>query len=184
MIRGVEDMRTEQSNKYIIVKESEIHNKGIFARIDIPENTRIIEYEGERISKKEGTRRVEESFEKHKKDPKYNAGTYIFELDDNYDVDGDVPDNDAKYINHSCDPNCEFRMEEDKIFIYSTKLIKKDEELHYNYGFEIDPDDIYDFKDYPCNCGSPKCAGYMLAEHHWPKMKELLDKDHLKNSNP
>ena len=164
-------------NEVIIVKESGIHNKGVFAKKNISKGSRIIEYTGEKISKEEGTLRLDESYLKHSMNPKENAATYIFELDDENDIDGDVDNNPAKYINHSCDPNCEVDISEGHIWIYALKDIKKGEELHYNYGHELNPKDMYDFKKHPCYCGSINCVGYMVAEEDWPKMKELIEKE-------
>src|ERR1041385_913818 len=75
--------------------ESVIHGMGGFAKCDIPAGTRIIEYVGERIGKEEAQRRCE------------NDNRYIFYLDETWDIDGSVPWNPARLINHSCTPNCE-----------------------------------------------------------------------------
>jgi SET domain-containing protein len=159
-------------DKYAEVKESKIHTKGVFAKQDIPKDTLITEYSGEKITKEEGGRRVELSHDTHLQN-KEKAGTYLFELNDEYDIDGDMPGNDAKYINHSCDPNCEYRIIDDKIYIYSIRDIKKGEEITYNYGFSFDTDD---YEEYKCNCGTEKCVGYMVSKEDWPKLIE-----HLKN---
>jgi len=172
-----EQKSDETDNKYIFVQESHIHNKGVFAKIDIPKGTEIIEYIGEKVSKEEGSKRLDQSYQRHQADPDYHAATYIFELNDEYDLDGDVPNNPAKYINHSCDPNCEIEIVGDHIWIFATRDIKKDSELHYNYGHDLNKEDLYDFKKHPCYCGSPKCVGYIIDEDEWPKMKELLEKE-------
>jgi len=147
------------------VKESKIHTKGVFATKDITKNTCIIEYVGEKITKEEGDRRVDISHDIHLKN-REKAGTYLFELDNEYDIDGDTPNNDAKYINHSCNPNSEYRIIDNKIYIYSIKDIKKGEEITYNYGFSFDKD----YEEFPCNCGAKNCVGYILKEEDWPKI--------------
>jgi len=118
------------NNKYIEVKNSGIHRHGVFAKIDIPKNTKIVEYIGEKITPEEGEIRPRERTENHLKDPENNAGTYIFILDDEVYLDGNIPENDAKYINHSCEPNCEIEIKNKRIWIHSLRNIKKGEEIH------------------------------------------------------
>jgi hypothetical protein len=84
--------------------------------------------------------------------------TYLFELDENHDIDGAVGGNDSKFINHSCDPNCEPDIRDGKIFITSIRDIAPGEELSYDYSFDFTEDNT------PCKCGSPKCRGYIVAE--------------------
>jgi SET domain-containing protein len=156
----------------IEVRESKIHTKGIFAAKDIPKGTCIIEYFGEKITKAEGNRRVDLTHDTHLQN-KEIAGTYLFELDDDYDIDGDVPGNDAKYINHSCDPNSEYRIMGEKIFIYAIRDIKKGEEIAYNYGFAYGADDYHEF---PCNCGTEKCVGYIVKEEDWDKLPKKSER--------
>lgn len=165
--------KTVQINEYTYLKNSKIHSNGVFASKEIIKGTKIIEYTGELISKEEGTKRSDLSHHAHKKDSSKGA-IYIFDIDEKNDLDGDVENNYAKYINHSCDPNCEFEQEGKKIWVNTIKDIKKDDELTLNYGF------VWDEKDYhehPCLCGSPKCIGYILDEDDWPKLKEHLRKN-------
>ncbi|MGV8169457.1 MAG: SET domain-containing protein [Candidatus Nanoarchaeia archaeon] len=157
-------------NEFIIIQESEIHNKGVFAAKDIKAGTKIIEYIGDKISKEESDRRADEQLERAKNNPEEEGHVYIFELDEEYDIDGNVPYNDAKWINHSCDPNCEVDIADGHIWIIAKKDIKKGEELSYNYCY--DPDD---FEDSPCRCGSKNCIGYIVAEEHWPEVRKKLE---------
>ncbi|GIU69958.1 MAG: hypothetical protein KatS3mg002_1194 [Candidatus Woesearchaeota archaeon] len=161
------------------IRKSEIHNKGAYAIKDIPKGTIIAIYKGEKITKEESEKRANERLKKHKENQQGVAAVYIFELNENYDIDGDVPDNDAKYINHSCDPNCEVDIVNDEIIIYTIKDVKKGEELTFNYGFEFDEE----FIEHPCRCGSKNCVGYILAEEEWPKLKEYLSKKQQKIYN-
>lgn len=164
-----------QQEKIVEVRDSGVHNKGVFALKNIPQNTKIIEYRGDVISKKEADKRLDETYVQYKKNPKDYAATYIFELDDEHDLDGNTPDNDAKYINHSCNPNCYFEIKKDHIDIYAKRDIQEGEELSYNYGFDFDEE----YKEHPCRCGSINCVGYIVAEEDWPLLKERLEKDKL-----
>jgi uncharacterized protein len=128
-------------------KDSPIHGAGGFAKVAVRKGTRIVEYLGERISKGESLRRCEQN----------NA--FIFTLNDEQDLDGDVAWNPARLLNHSCAPNCEAEKDVDRIWIIATRDILAGEEITFNYSY-----DLVDYKDYPCCCGSPQCVGYMVAE--------------------
>ena len=157
---------------YRVVK-SKIHNKGVFAVRDIKKGTRIFQYLGERISKEEGDRRSDIQAENSRKNPE-KGEVYVFELNDKYDIDGDVPENDAKYINHSCRPNCEVDIIKDEIWIISTEDIKKGEELTYDYSYDLDY-----FSDCPCNCQADNCFGYILDSDLWKDGVKILKKKKL-----
>lgn len=159
-----------KKDEYITVKESSIHHKGVFAKKDIPKETKIIEYIGDKISKEESDRRADEQLLKAEKNPDSEGMVYIFELNDEYDIDGNVPENDAKYINHSCNPNCKIEGDDEHIWIVAKKDIKAGEELFYNYGYDME-----DFEDHPCLCGSANCIGYIVAEEHWPEVRKKLE---------
>lgn len=158
------------TSEFIIVKKSKIHGNGVFAKTDIPKGSKIIEYVGEKLTKREADKRVDEAEESHKRDPT-NGQTYIFELDDQYDIDGNVPYNTAKYINHSCDPNCETDIADGKIWIIAIEKIKKGEELSYDYGYSVDH-----WRDSPCRCGKKNCIGYIVDSDQWGKLKKLIAK--------
>jgi SET domain-containing protein len=152
------------------VTNSKIHGNGIVASKEIKKNTKIIQYIGEKVTKKEGDRRSEQRIKKYLN--KKNMGSvYIFELNKRYDIDGSPLYNKARYINHSCDPNCEVDIIKNEIWISSIKLIKKDEELNYDYGYPFDEDD---FNDHICKCGSSKCIGYIISKDDWPKYRKFL----------
>ncbi len=151
------------------LRESSIHNSGMFAAADIETGDRIIQYIGEKIPKKESTRRAIEWEEKARK--KGEGLVYIFDLNKRYDLDGNVPNNPAKYVNHSCDPNCEAVNYDGEIWIVAMRDIKEGEELGFDYGY-----DIQHFMDHPCRCGSKNCVGYIVAQEFWPKLKKLLKK--------
>lgn len=151
----------------IEVKQSGIHNKGVFATQDIPKGEKIVEYLGEIVTSEEGSRRSEEQQKK--------GMVYIFKINSKRDIDGDVPYNIARLINHSCSPNCEAEQKGEQIFICALKNIKKGEELTFDYNFGMD-----NYEDHPCRCGAPNCVGYIVGEKYWPKLKELIAKK-LKN---
>lgn len=149
------------------ISASSIHARGLFATEDIEPETKVIQYLGEKISKKESQRRALEWEEKARKK---GAGlVYIFELNKKWDLDGQVGENPARYINHSCDGNCEAINDDDEIWIVSRKAIAKGEELTYDYGYNMEH-----FLDHPCKCGSKNCVGYIVREDQRKKVKKLL----------
>lgn len=128
---------------------------GLFARQWIPQGTRIIEYVGRRITKEESLRACEA------------GNVFIFSLNDTWDIDGDVPWNPARFVNHSCAPNCEVENLAESIWIVARRSIEPDEELTFNYGYDLES-----YRDYPCHCGAPDCVGYMVAEEFFPTLRE------------
>ena len=150
------------------VEQSSIHNRGIFAARDIPNGTQIMEYYGERIGKAESLKRSNERLDRAKVTGE--AAVYIFTLNKRWDLDGSsVEPNDARFINHSCDPNSQAYQEKNRIFIHAERDIKAGEELTYNYGFDLDH-----WADHPCRCGSKYCVGFILDRQHWPALLEIL----------
>ena len=160
-----------------LTKKSKIHGMGIYASEDIPKNTKIIEYIGEKILKREGDIRSEKRIKKYLNSKK-TGSVYIFELNSKYDIDGSKRYNKARYINHSCDPNCEVDIKDGEIWISSIKKIKKGDELSYDYGYAFDKDD---YKDHVCKCGSKFCIGYIISSDDWPKFLKYLEKN-IKNT--
>ncbi len=150
------------------VRVSDIHGRGLYATKDIEEGTDIIQYVGEKITKKESTRRALEWEEKARETG--DGLVYIFELDDKYDIDGRLGDNPARYMNNSCDGNCEAVNCEGEIWITAIKDIKKGDELVYDYGYDMEH-----FMDHPCRCGSDNCIGYIVREDQRKKVKKLLN---------
>ncbi len=133
---------------------------GGYAQRFIPKETYIIEYVGEKISKEESERRC-------------NANNhYIFLYDDEHDLDGNVDWNPARWINHSCEPNCEAIDDEGRLWIAAMRDIQAGEELTFNYGYDLD-----DYKSHPCRCGSSRCAGFIVAEEHHEtvRAKQMAD---------
>lgn len=149
------------------VAPSPIHRRGLFATVDIKAGTDIIQYVGEKITKEESTRRALEWEEKARKSG--SGLVYIFELDDEWDLDGRRGRNPARYMNHSCDGNCEAVNCDGEIWITARKDIKAGEELLYDYGYDMEH-----FLDHPCSCGSDNCIGFIVREDQRKKVKRLL----------
>jgi SET domain-containing protein len=139
---------------WLLFRSSAIHGIGAFARTAIPAQTRLIEYVGEIISKAESLKRCEAD------------NQYIFTLDEERDLDGNVPSNPARFINHSCEPNCEAELADGRIFIVSLRDIVAGEEITFNYGYDLE-----DYRRYPCKCGSPRCVGYIVAEEFFDHVR-------------
>ena len=136
------------------VKPSGIHGLGVFARQNLVKDTRILEYVGERVSKEESLRR------------RKGGNFFVFIVTDQFDIDGAVEWNPARFINHSCVPNCDARMEDEHIWIIARRDIGVGEELTFNYGY-----DLQDYEDHPCHCGAPGCLGFMVAEEYFEDVR-------------
>lgn len=141
------------------LRRSSIQGRGVFAARRIRRGQRIIEYAGERIANDEGDRRYQdEKMKRHH--------TFLFSLDKDTVIDGNRHGNDARYINHSCDPNCEAVTVGKKIYIYAKKNIQPGVELAYDYKYEWS-NDKRDIELYRCECGSARCRGTIMK----PKRK-------------
>ncbi len=154
---------------YYYVADSGIHQSGVFASMDIPEGTYIIEYLGEKISKEESQRRGIE-WDSYAQEEDIGR-VYIFELNEEYDIDGNSDDNVAKLINHSCEENCEAVVDGDSIWITAKRNISAADELTFDYGF-----DMSHFIDHPCLCGTDNCLGYIVRRDQRQKIRKLLYK--------
>ncbi|RYF80307.1 MAG: SET domain-containing protein [Comamonadaceae bacterium] len=141
----------------IEMRRSEVHGNGVFALQDLKAEERVMEYTGEVISWKEALRR-------HPHDPAQPNHTFYFHIDDKHVIDGGVNGNDAKWINHSCEPNCEADEQGGRIFIKALRDIAAGQELNYDYGLVIDePYTPALLADFPCWCGSESCRGTLLS---------------------
>ena len=135
------------------VKKSNIDRKGrgLYATQDIKEGTRIIDYVGKIITKKQ----TEDSEKFNNSKP-----IYLFNLNSRYDLDGSYSFNRARLINHSCLNNCDYEGQGLKLWVTAIKDIKKGEEITCDYGFSYDEN----YKQFPCKCGSNNCVGYIVRE--------------------
>lgn len=144
------------------VRRSKVHGRGVFARKAIRKGTRVIEYLGDRVSHTEADLRYDA------KDITDNH-TFLFIVDRGVVIDGGGNGNDARYINHSCDPNCESVIDDRRVFIECIRSIKPGEELTYDYQIgrdKTDPPNIDEI--FACRCGAASCRGSML----WPPMRK------------
>ena len=156
-------------NPFCEVRRSPIHGMGVFASRSIRKGTRIIEYIGELIDKEESNRRGLELLDESRKTG--GAAVYIFDLNEEHDLDGNKPYNDARLINHSCDPNSEMVNEDDHLWLFALRDILPGEEITFDYGYDIEH-----FMDHPCRCGTSKCVGFIVSREQWPQLKRALRK--------
>jgi len=142
----------------LALRRSGIHGRGVFAREHIPADTRLIEYTGERITQEEGDRRYPWS-----DDVPYH--TLLFNIEDDLVVDGGAGGNVSRFINHSCDPNCESVIEDRRIYIDSIRDIAPGEELTFDYQLIIQGRYTAAAKRrFPCHCGAANCRGTLLKD--------------------
>ena len=150
------------SGKRIQVRRSGVHGKGVFALQDIAEGETLIEYVGQVIS-------WDEAQDRHPHDPEDPNHTFYFHVNEDRVIDALYGGNSSRWINHSCDPNCEADEDNDRIFIKAIRNIAAGEELNYDYGLIIDEPYTKKLKaEYPCWCGSANCRGTLLAPKRRP----------------
>jgi len=136
----------------IEVGESNVHGRGVYAAQFIPKGTRVIEYTGQRISWERAP------------DDESSPHTFNFGLESGEVINPEIGGNDARWINHCCDPNCEAIEEDGRIFIHAIHDIEPGQELFYDYAMEIDEPITEETKrKFACHCGSSNCRGTMLA---------------------
>jgi SET domain-containing protein len=131
---------------------------GAFATRVIPAGTRLIEYTGERLTPHQADERYPDvAGERHH--------TFLFAIDDDIVIDAAVGGNDARWINHSCDPNCDAVIEESRIWIETIRDVDPGEELAYDYAYELDERHTPAAKRrFPCHCGATRCRGTLLVK--------------------
>jgi len=141
----------------IQVRRSAVHGKGVYAVQAIAAGDTVLEYVGEIIS-------WEEAQARHPHDPANPNHTFYFHIDETRVIDALYGGNSSRWINHSCDPNCEADEQNGRIFIKALRDIAAGEELNYDYGLIIDERYTKKLKaDYPCWCGATNCRGTLLA---------------------
>ena len=145
------------SNRRIQTRRSGVHGKGVFALQDIAEGETIIKYVGQIIT-------WAEAQDRHPHDPSDPNHTFYFHIDEKHVIDALYGGNSSRWINHSCDANCEADENDGRVFIKALRNIKAGEELNYDYGLIIDERYTPKLKaEYPCWCGTQKCRGTLLA---------------------
>ena len=145
----------KSKTRRFVVRNSGIHGKGVFATTHIPANTRLIEYKGKRLTEAQVDKRYAKDDSPH---------TFLFALDDGMVIDATIAGNSARWINHSCAPNCEAVDDNDRIYIETLRAIRPGEELSYDYQIELEERHTPELKRlYQCRCGARRCKGTILA---------------------
>ena len=144
---------TSKRARRIVTRRSGIHGRGVFATTSIPGGTRLIEYKGERISDEESELRYPDT-----------THTFLFMLENSEIIDGGRNGNTSRWINHSCEPNCEASEEHGRMFIDSLRHIETGEEITIDYNLYIEARYTAALKrEYACVCEMQKCRGTLLA---------------------
>ena len=140
------------------IRASPMQGMGAFATHRIPAFTRLVEYAGERLTPAQAEQRYPDT-------PGERHHTFLFAIDDAVVIDAAVDGNSARWINHSCDPNCDAVIEDGRIWIETARDITPGEELAYDYAFTLAGRHSPAAKRrYPCHCGARSCRGTMLAK--------------------
>jgi SET domain-containing protein len=158
------------AEKAYTIKSSKIAGRGGFAIRDIAKGERLMEYLGERVSHAVADSRYDDYAQKR-------HHTFLFAVNRSVVIDAAVNGNEARFVNHSCEPNCEATIEKSRVFIEAIRPIAQGEELTYDYAYTRDgsetPDD--EFRVYGCKCGSAKCRGTILAPLTKGQLKKRAD---------
>jgi len=149
---------SKKISRRITVRHSPIHGRGVFALKRIPKGTRVIEYKGRLITDKEADRRYSRMHE-------HSPHTMLFSIDGGLVIDATRHGNSARWINHSCAPNCEIEEEGQRVFIDARRDIRAGEELSYDYNLQIGEKHTKKAKrEHACFCRTRRCRGTMLGE--------------------
>lgn len=139
------------------VRRSGVHGRGVFALRPLEPGETLFEYTGEVITWEEALRR-------HPHDPSQPDHTFYFHIDDQHVIDGAHGGNSSRFINHSCDPNCEADEVDGRVFIKTLRPVLPGEELYFDYGLVLDGRHTAKVKkQFACYCGASNCRGTMLA---------------------
>ncbi len=151
-------MQDEPTSLPFEVRASPIQGYGGFATRVITSGTRVVEYAGQHLTPAESDARYPD-------DEVGRHHTYLFAIDDDVVVDAAVDGNEARFINHSCDPNCDAVIDQGRIWIEAIRDIEPGEELAYDYAYVLKERHTPAAKRrFPCSCGSLKCRGTILAK--------------------
>jgi len=156
--KDTKNTKLKKPRRRIAVRNSPIHGRGVFALRPIAKGTRIIEYKGKLITDKQADRRFGRLQEN-------SSHTMLFSVDDGFVIDATRRGNSARWINHSCAPNCEIEEEKHRIFIEARRDIRPGEELAYDYNLQIGERHTAKAKrEHACLCGARRCRRTMLGE--------------------
>ena len=140
------------------IRESPMQGLGAFAARAIPADTRLIEYAGARLTPAESEARYPDL-------PGARHHTFLFAIDDDVVIDAAVDGNEARFINHACDPNCDAVIEDGRIWIETVRDVPSGEELAYDYAYLLEERHSPAAKRrFPCHCGAARCRGTILAK--------------------
>ena len=149
----------------LATRRSKIHGNGMFATAPIPKGEKLIQYKGRLRSHDEVDNAYADEID--------NGHTFLFTLNEDWVIDANLDGNSARWINHSCNPNCEAvfyedesgNKKKDQVWIESMRAIKPGEELSYNYGITLAEAHTPKMKKlWACRCGSKNCTGTMLQK--------------------
>lgn len=163
-----------EHSKSLRISRSAKHGRGVYTKEPIARGEKVIEYVGKLVPVKDSDALGEKQMQRAGK-----SGTghvYLFTLNKRYDIDGNVPWNKARLINHSCDPNCEALIIQGRIWVTAKRKIAAGEELTYDYGFNMDS-----WQEHVCRCGTAKCLGYIVSASRRGALARVL-KARLKKS--
>ena len=159
------------------VRHSPIHGYGVFALRRIRKGTTVIEYLGERVSHAEADRRYQGKMAD-------DNHTFLFTVDARTVIDAGVGGNLSRFINHSCDPNCEVILDDGRPFVVSIRTMQAGDELAYDYNLTCSADDSPEIEEvFGCRCGTASCRGTMLAPRKKPKPKPSSPKAGKKSAS-
>lgn len=159
-------MLTRSTQRMTELRPSPIHGQGVFALRRIRKGTRIVEYTGERISREEADAR-------YGGDGDDRGIVLLFVVDDNTLIDAGRGGNEARYINHSCEPNGQATIEDSRVFIEAIRDIPRGEELTIDYHLDVPERKRAEWvRRYPCHCGAPTCRGTLVAPRQRPSRKQ------------
>jgi hypothetical protein len=147
------------------VRNSPVHGSGVFALRKIRKGTTVIEYLGDRVTHEQVDERYADKLET-------DSHTFLFTVNSKIVIDAGSNGNDARFINHSCDPNCESTIKKKRVFIEAIRTIQPGEELNYDYAIGRDSDDAANVDEiFACRCGAANCRGNMLEPRKKPRKK-------------
>jgi SET domain-containing protein len=162
-----ESRKRAQLSTWVTASQSGIHGRGLFAHCAIPAGTRVIEYVGRRINKRESERLERRRLERARRGG--DDSIYAFVLNSRVDIDGGVPWNLARLANHSCAPNCVTRIIRGRIWIIALRDIAAGDEITYDYNFDWEL-----CRDHRCLCGAVRCPGFIVrTDLRWRLRRRL-----------
>jgi SET domain-containing protein len=158
----------DRMSRKIVTRRSPIHGNGVFAARKLGPGVELIEYQGRLMTHTQADRLYEGGVD--------TGHTFLFTLNERWLIDANVSGNAARWINHSCAPNCQALLVEsaqpgsefDRVYIETLREVKAGEELAYDYGIDLGVKPTAKLrKIWACRCGAPECTGTLIKS--WPK---------------